>query len=652
MSSSKHQEHNNGDSPSSSKAANPILPQLLQSITLKFEDVEYSVELRSPKATCFGSNGAPITRTILNGATGMVRPGEVLAMLGPSGSGKTTLLTALAGRLSGNITGNITYNGNPFCGSIKRNIGFVPQDDLFYAHLTVVETLTYAAMLRLPKTLTKAEKLEQVEMVINEMGLSKCRNVWIGSPLLRGISGGERKRVSIGHEIIMNPSVVLLDEPTSGLDSTTAERIAGTLRRLARGGRTVVMTIHQPSARIYAMLDKVLVMSEGSSIYSGDAGRVVEYFESIGYGAHGGLNFVNPADFLLDLANGIALASDTKEDDTQQGEFPEDRQTAIKQSLISIYRTNLYPSLKAEIQAEPQSDSPPLFTSQQERWACSWWDQFVVLLSRGLKERKHESYSGSRIFHTMSISIIAGILWWRSSISNLQDQVGLLFVFAVNSSIFAIYMAVFEFPKEQSILNKERASSMYRLSSYFMARTVIDLPMEMLLPAMFVTVPYWMSGLKPSASKFILTLLVTLLNVLTAQGLGLALGAILMDAKQASTFASVITVGFLMLGGFYIGHLPGFIAWLKYLSYCHHAFKLLLGIQYTENETYGCGAGLQCRVKDFPSIKLVGVGGNWLSVAVLVLMAVGFRVVAYVALRVGQPLWPRFKLIFLKQLRS
>lgn len=165
-------------------------------------------------------------------------------MLGPSGSGKTTLLTALAGRLPGKISGNITYNGLPFSSSMKRKTGFVAQDDVLYPHLTVIETLTYSALLRLPKKLTREEKIEQAEMVIKELGLTRCRNNIVGGPLLRGISGGERKRVSIGQEMLVNPCLLLLDEPTSGLDSTTAQRIVATIKGLARGGRTVITTIH------------------------------------------------------------------------------------------------------------------------------------------------------------------------------------------------------------------------------------------------------------------------------------------------------------------------------------------------------------------------------------------------------------------------
>jgi len=270
-------------------------------LVLQFADVAYSVSL-STKGTWFTSSEPKSTRTVLNGASGIVRPGELLAMLGPSGSGKTTLLTALAGRLPGKVSGTITYNGQAFSSSMKRRTGFVTQDDVLYPHLTVLETLTYAALLRLPKKLTREEKIEQAELIIMELGLTRCRNSVVGGPLFRGISGGERKRVSIGLEMLVNPSLLLLDEPTSGLDSTTAQRIVATLRGLARGGRTVVTTIHQPSSRLYRMFDKVVVLSEGCPIYSGQAGRVMEYFESLGYNP--GFNFMNPADFLLDLANG------------------------------------------------------------------------------------------------------------------------------------------------------------------------------------------------------------------------------------------------------------------------------------------------------------------------------------------------------------
>lgn len=256
---------------------------------MQFEEVAYKVKLGTRD------------KTILNGVTGMVRPGEMLAMLGPSGSGKTTLLTALGGRLAGQLSGKITYNSQPFCGSTKRRTGFVAQDDVLYPHLTVTETLLFTAMLRLPKSVARDEKVNQVDRVVTELGLTRCKSSMIGGPLFRGISGGEKKRVSIGQEMLINPSLLLLDEPTSGLDSTTAQRIMSTVKRLASGGRTVVTTIHQPSSRIYLMFDTVILLSEGSQIYYGPASTALEYFSSIGFSTS---VTVNPADLLLDLANG------------------------------------------------------------------------------------------------------------------------------------------------------------------------------------------------------------------------------------------------------------------------------------------------------------------------------------------------------------
>ena len=241
-------------------------------------------------------------KTILKRVTGSVQPGEMLAMLGPSGSGKTTLLTALGGRLGGKLSGTITYNGKPFSNAMKRNTGFVTQDDVLYPHLTVTETLVFTALLRLPNSLTKGEKENHAKAVLAQLGLTKCKDSIIGGQFVRGVSGGERKRVSIGQEMLINPSLLLLDEPTSGLDSTTAQRIVSMLLELAQGGRTVVMTIHQPSSRLFYMFHKVLLLCEGHPIYFGGGSDALGYFEGVGNAPPVPMN---PADFLLDLANGM-----------------------------------------------------------------------------------------------------------------------------------------------------------------------------------------------------------------------------------------------------------------------------------------------------------------------------------------------------------
>lgn len=213
-------------------------------------------------------------------------------------------------------------------------------------------------------------------------------------------------------------------------------------------------------------------------------------------------------------------------------------------------------------------------------------------------------------------------------------QIALLFFFSVFWGFFPLYNAVFTFPQERAMLIKERSSGMYRLSSYFLARTAGDLPMELALPTAFVIIIYWMGGLRPDPASFILSLLVVLLSVLVSQSLGLAFGAILMDVKQATTLASVTTLVFLIAGGYYIQQIPPFIIWLKYLSFSFYCYKLLLGVQFTDQDYYECspGGGPLCRVVDFPAVKSVGLAHIWMDVCIMVLMLIGYRLVAYLAL--------------------
>ncbi|KNA06248.1 hypothetical protein SOVF_182900 [Spinacia oleracea] len=603
----------------------PVFP-----ITLKFEEVVYKVKLQGEKCK---------EKTILNGVSGVVCPGEILAMLGPSGSGKTTLLTALGGRIGGKLlSGKITYNGQPFSGVTKRRTGFVAQDDVLYPHLTVFETLLFTALLRLPSSLAHEVKVGQVERVVAELGLTRVRNSMIGGPLVRGISGGEKKRVSIGQEMLINPSLMLLDEPTSGLDSTTALRIMTTLKGLAEGGRTVITTIHQPSSRLYHMFHKVVLLSEGRPIYYGSASSALEYFSSNGFSTS---LTINPADLLLDLASGIGPESKHA---MEQGENMEKEKKQVREALICAYEKNISTTLKAELcNLETATNSWKKDGSNTtrkdirgEQWCTSWWHQFKVLLQRGMKERRFEAFNRLRIFQVLSVATLGGLLWWHTPESHIEDRVALIFFFSVFWGFYPLYNAVFTFPQERRMLIKERTSGMYKLSSYFLARTIGDLPLELALPTAFVFIIYWMGGLKANPYIFILSLVVVLYNVLVAQSLGLAIGAILMDIKPATTLASVTTLVFLIAGGYYVQQIPPFIVWLKYLSYSYYCYKLLLGVQYQENDTYPClkmGKWDYCRVIDVPAVKSMGLTNLWMDVCVLALMLIGYRVIAYLALQ-------------------
>lgn len=187
------------------------------------------------------------------------------------------------------------------------------------------------------------------------------------------------------------------------------------------------------------------------------------------------------------------------------------------------------------------------------------------------------------------------------------------------------------------MLEKERSSGMYRLSSYFTSRIIGDLPMELTLPTIFVTVTYWMAGLKPSAAHFLLTLCALLYTVIVSQGSGLALGAVVMDAKSANKLGSTIVIFFVMSGGYFVQNVPSFIAWIKCMSIGHHTYKMLLGSQYKPIETYPCDSSDGfCLVGEYPAIKKVGLDGRLFSVIVMVAMLIGYRLIAYNALmRIG-----------------
>ncbi|CAH9071813.1 unnamed protein product [Cuscuta europaea] len=605
-----------------------FLQRSLYPIVLKFEEVVYKVEGKG-KSSSSSSKG----KTILNGLTGMVSPGEILAMLGPSGSGKTTLLTAIGGRLHGKLSGKITYNGQPFSGTIKRKTGFVTQDDVLHPHLTVQETLMFTALLRLPQSLSREEVSDHVESVITELGLGKCRCSMIGGALFRGISGGEKKRVSIGQEMLINPSLLLLDEPTSGLDSTTAMKILTTVKQLATGGRTVVTTIHQPSSRLYHMFDKVILLSEGCPIYYGSAPNALQYFSSIGFSTP---LIVNPADLMLDLANGIRPDSNSV---MEQGNSTEQERRGVRETLLSAYEKNISTTLKTALSSLDNgqnysytTDASRKSKGKGDEWCTSWWHQFKILLLRGLRERRYDAFNKLRIFQVISVAFLAGLLWWHTPPSHVADRVGMLSFFAVFWGFYPLYNAVFTFPQERRMLIKERSSGMYKLSSYFLAKTMGDLPLELALPTAFTFILYWMGGLKADPLTFTLSLLIVLLSVLVAQSLGLAFGAILMDVKQATTLASVTSLVFLIAGGYYIQHIPPFIVWLKYLSYSYYCFKLLLGVQYNHNDHYECSRGVYCNVGDFPAIRSIGFNHLWFDVSIMAFMLVGYRFLAYLAL--------------------
>lgn len=203
-------------------------------------------------------------KQIIEGFSGELHGGELCAILGPSGSGKTSLLNILAGRIrnKGNacrITGSITCDGEPIHGhELRKRIAYVMQQDLLMPTHTPREALMFSAMMRLPSSVTISEKSGMVEEMLADLGILGCADTYIGNELIRGISGGEKKRTSIGVELVMRPKLIFLDEPTSGLDSYAAHSVITKMRHLASSGRcNILCTIHQPSSEAFHAFQKV-----------------------------------------------------------------------------------------------------------------------------------------------------------------------------------------------------------------------------------------------------------------------------------------------------------------------------------------------------------------------------------------------------------
>ncbi|XP_040381197.1 ABC transporter G family member 26 [Oryza brachyantha] len=631
-------------------------------IFLKFENVEYKVKL-SPKnpltaaRVAFASHKSAedqgSCKHILKGIGGSVDPGEILALMGPSGSGKTTLLKILGGRLSGGVKGQITYNDTPYSPCLKRRIGFVTQDDVLFPQLTVEETLVFAAFLRLPARMSKQQKRDRVDAIITELNLERCRHTKIGGAFVRGVSGGERKRTSIGYEILVDPSLLLLDEPTSGLDSTSATKLLVVLRRLARSAarRTVITTIHQPSSRMFHMFDKLLLVAEGHAIYHGSARGCMPHFAALGFAP--GIP-MNPAEFLLDLAtgnlDGISAPDSLRAASPDSLEF---RSHVIKYLQAKHRAASEEAAAAARVDGGGGEGGMDELAKQlrlavrmrtKDRRSIGWLQQFAVLSRRTFRERAADYLDKMRLAQAVGVALLLGLLWWKSQTGNeaqLRDQVGLIFYICIFWTSSSLFGSVYVFPFEKLYLVKERKADMYKLSAYYASSTLCDAVPHVVYPVLFMAILYFMAGLRRTVACFCLTLLATLLIVFTSQGTGELLGAAILSVKRAGVMASLVLMLFLLTGGYYVQHIPKFIRWLKYVSFMHYGFNLLLKAQYHGHLTYDCGGRGGCRrLQSSPSFGTVDLDGAMREVWILLAMAVAYRLLAYLCLRKRISLMP------------
>lgn len=335
------------------------------------------------------------SKTILNPVSATFEPGKINVVMGPSGSGKTTLLQCFAQRSNNNFFstylpfGNVTFNGAiPTASVIKSVTSYVTQDDdALMPTLTVREILQFGAGLRLPSWMSKEEKLLRAEEIILKMGLKDCANNFIGHNLKKGISGGEKRRVSIALQLLTDPKVLLLDEPTSGLDVFTATSVLDVLKTLAKEGRTIIMSIHQSRSNLFNIFDNVLLLAQGGTVvYSGEGQKMLPHFQNLG---HQCPPTTNPTDFVLDL---ITV-------DLQQ----EDRELISREKVQRIIRE------WEEIRIDPARTvlASPAELSSFKREKSPFHITFPLVLKRSaISMKRNPQILTARIMQVVGLTII------------------------------------------------------------------------------------------------------------------------------------------------------------------------------------------------------------------------------------------------------
>eukprot|EP00826_Nyctotherus_ovalis_P052896 TRINITY_DN678_c0_g1_i8.p1 TRINITY_DN678_c0_g1~~TRINITY_DN678_c0_g1_i8.p1 ORF type:complete len:598 (+),score=123.39 TRINITY_DN678_c0_g1_i8:364-2157(+) len=387
----------------------------LEKISLFWEDVTFRVPIKDPRIldephnfTVVNVDGKP-QRTIVESLTGYAKPNELIGLLGPSGGGKTVLMNIFSSRLhapsGAEYKRNVYVNNNiPLSREVFGKVAaYVMQDDVLLETLTPHECLQFAANLRLSGT--PEEREEQVMKIIKDLRLTTCKDTLVGNVLKKGISGGERKRTSIGVELITDPSLIILDELTSGLDSYTAFTIVQVLQDIARRGRTIISIVQQPNSDIFALFDRIYLIAGGHQVYQGPTENIYDYFKMIGKEIP---PYMNPADQLIKIMH--AKEKPSEEDIQRQNE------------LFDNYNKHLRDGIAQEI-PNLVKEAPVLHEEQFKQFRSTTFGlQFQQLLVRATKNLlRNSTFTTVRIVQTLVLSVLLLLLYWRRTKDDYFD---------------------------------------------------------------------------------------------------------------------------------------------------------------------------------------------------------------------------------------
>ncbi|XP_047333309.1 ABC transporter G family member 5-like [Impatiens glandulifera] len=551
-------------------------------------------------------------RHVLKDVHFRAKPWEILAIVGPSGAGKSSLLEILSGKLIPQ-TSSIFINQKPINNSLfKKTSGYVTQKDTLFPLLTVEETLMFTAKLRL--NLPSKEHEFRVKSLIQELGLTHVADTRIGDEKIRGISGGERRRVSIGVEIVHDPRILILDEPTSGLDSVSALQIICLLKSMAENrGKTIILSIHQPGFRIIKLFNSILLLANGSVLHHGTVDQLDFNLKQMGL-IHP-IN-VNVVDFAIDSIEAFHhhhQPSNPKKNNTLQQLF-------IYEKGIIDYTTG--------------------FTNSRIR-------ETIILTHRFSKNiiRTKELFA-CRTLQMLISGLVLGSIFYnlKQDINGVEERIG-LFAFILTFLLSSTTEALPIFLQEKEILMKETSSGSYRVSSYAIANSLVYLPFLLILAILFSLPLYILVGLNHETMAFSHFLILIWLILYTANSVGVCFSALVPNFIVGNSVISGVMGSFFLFSGYFISkqEIPSYWIFMHYLSLFKYPFEGFLinefAVGKSEEKCFGMMFG-ECIVNGEDVLREEGFGNGenrgkelWRNVLIMICFSLVYRFLGYLILR-------------------